>query len=172
MFALLHGNVELQNVYVPAGGDIPDPTLNDKFDYKLKFLRAMTRWGQARQETGARRILVGDLNIAPLETDVWSHQQLLKSVSHSPVEIALLEEFRKSGPWRDAVRQIIPPMNRFTVGGLPLKGLVCRRYGRRLDHVWVTEPLAKAIMETNVFREARGWHKSSDHAPVTVTLKI
>ncbi len=173
VFALLPGNVELHNLYVPAGGDIPDPTLNEKFDYKLKFLRAMTRWGQARQETGARRILVGDLNIAPLETDVWSHQQLLKSVSHSPVEIALLEEFRKSGPWKDAVRQIIPPHEPlYSWWSYRSKDWSAADKGRRLDHVWVTEPLAKAIMETNVFREARGWHKSSDHAPVTVTLKI
>jgi exodeoxyribonuclease-3 len=31
-------------------------------------------------------ILVGDLNIAPLETDVWSHKALLKVVSHTPIE--------------------------------------------------------------------------------------
>ena len=44
--------------------------------------------------------------------------------------------------------------------------------GRRLDHIWVTDPLADAIIEANVLREARGWCKPSDHAPVTVTLKI
>ena len=80
-------------MYVPVGGDIPDPKLNDKFDYKLKFLRSMTCWGQARQETAARRILVGDLNIAPREADVWSYKQLLRVVSHSPVEIDLVEKF-------------------------------------------------------------------------------
>ena len=79
VFALLPENIELHNVYVPAGGDIPDSKVNDKFDHKLKFLRAMTRWAEARQEADAQRILVGDLNIAPLETDVWSHKQLFES---------------------------------------------------------------------------------------------
>ena len=70
----------------------PDPDLDDKFDYKVKFLRAITHWGQGRQEIGAHRILAADLNIAPLETDIWSHEQLLRVVSHSPAEVAVLEK--------------------------------------------------------------------------------
>ncbi|MAI12249.1 MAG: exodeoxyribonuclease III [Rhodospirillaceae bacterium TMED167] len=173
VFAVLPGNIELHNVYVPAGGDVPDPKLNDKFDHKLKFLRAMTRWGLARQETGARRILVGDLNIAPLETDVWSHKQLLKIVSHTPVEVALFEKFRKSGPWMDAVRQIILPHEPlYSWWSYRSKDWSSADKGRRLDHIWVTAPLADSIVEANVLREARGWDRPSDHAPVTVTLTI
>ena len=173
VFALLPGNIELHNVYVPAGGDLPDSKVNDKFDHKLKFLRAMTRWAQARQEADARRILVGDLNVAPLETDVWSHKQLLKVVSHSPVEIELLEKLRKSGPWKDAVRQVILPHERlYSWWSYRSKDWSANDKGRRLDHIWVADPLAEAIIEANVLREARGWRKPSDHAPVTVTLKI
>ena len=173
VFAELPENIELHNVYVPAGGEIPDPKLNDKFDYKLNFLRAMIRWGQARQETGARRILVGDLNIAPLETDVWSHKRLLKVVSHSPIEVALLEKFRKSGPWKDAVREIILPHEPlYSWWSYRSKDWSAADKGRRLDHVWVTDPLAESVVEANIFREARGWDKPSDHAPVTVTLTV
>ncbi len=31
----------VHNFYVPAGGDIPDPALNPKFEHKLSFLDEM-----------------------------------------------------------------------------------------------------------------------------------
>ena len=34
----------LHNIYVPAGGDLPDPALNPKFRHKLDFLEAMDAW--------------------------------------------------------------------------------------------------------------------------------
>jgi exodeoxyribonuclease-3 len=116
---------------------------------------------------------VGDLNIAPLETDVWSHKQLQKVVSHTPVEVALLEKLRKSGPWRDAVRQVILPSEHlYSWWSYRSKDWSAANKGRRLDHIWVTEPLSHAVVEANILREARGWDKPSDHAPVTVTLEI
>src|SRR4249919_3269874 len=78
----------VHNVYVPAGGGLPDPALNPKFRHKLDFLEAMEAWFRAtRGKRGNRMILVGDLNVAPLPSDVWSHKQLLKVVSHTPAEV-------------------------------------------------------------------------------------
>ena len=75
----------VHNIYVPAGGDLPDPVLNDKFRHKLDFLEAMAAWfGGMRGKRRNRMVMVGDLNVAPLPTDVWSHKQLLKVVSHTP----------------------------------------------------------------------------------------
>ena len=80
--------VTLHNFYVPAGGDEPDREVNDKFGHKLDFLTEMTSWfAEAGNGHAERMVLVGDLNVAPLETDVWSHKQLLKVVSHTPIEI-------------------------------------------------------------------------------------
>jgi exodeoxyribonuclease-3 len=76
--AKLPDGTELHNFYVPAGGDVPDPSANDKFAHKLQFLDEMTEWFPEARDSGQPMILVGDLNIAPLETDVWSHKQLLK----------------------------------------------------------------------------------------------
>ena len=76
----------LHNFYVPAGGDIPDPALNPKFDHKLKFLDEMKACEPLHPRGDDRHILVGDLNVAPHENDVWSHKQLLKVVSHTPIE--------------------------------------------------------------------------------------
>ena len=76
--------IVLHDFYVPAGGDVPDRGLNPKFAHKLDFLDELRAWG-GRRVTGPA-ILVGDLNVAPLEHDVWSHKQLLDVVSHTPVE--------------------------------------------------------------------------------------
>ena len=69
----------LHNFYVPAGGDIPDPELNPKFDHKLKFLDEMKACEPLHPRGDDRHILVGDLNVAPYENDVWSHKQLIEN---------------------------------------------------------------------------------------------
>ena len=74
----------LHNFYVPAGGDEPDVDKNPKFRHKLDFLEEM-RSVRADHTGDTASVLVGDLNIAPLEEDVWSHKQLLKVVSHTPL---------------------------------------------------------------------------------------
>jgi len=104
------GPIELHNFYVPAGGDIPDRALNPKFAHKLDFVAEATLWFSARPPLG-RAILVGDLNIAPLETDVWSHRQLLKVVSHTPPETAGLAAWLRTG-FTDAVRHFVPAEQR------------------------------------------------------------
>ena len=69
----------------------PIQSLNEKFRHKLDFLDAMGAWfGGMRSKAKNRMIVVGDLNVAPLPTDVWSHKQLLKVVSHTPAEVERL----------------------------------------------------------------------------------
>src|SRR5882757_6314913 len=82
--------VTVHNFYVPAGGDEPDPAINEKFAHKLSFLDEMTAWTRTDAIAARRAILVGDLNIAPLENDVWSHKALLSVVSHTPIEVEKL----------------------------------------------------------------------------------
>ena len=84
------------------------------------MLRALPSWragleGSVRADKEPQRradklmILVGDLNIAPLASDVWNHKQLLKVVSHTPVEVAALDTLQSGLGWVDAVRRMIPP---------------------------------------------------------------
>ena len=131
----------------------------------------MARWWRGRQESGARRVIVGDFNVAPLETDVWSHKQLLKIVSHTPVEVDLLGAMQKSGPWIDAVREIIPPAEQlYSWWSYRNKAWPGSDKGRRLDHIWITEALRPHLTGAEVLRDVRGWEKPSDHAPVLITL--
>jgi exodeoxyribonuclease-3 len=169
--AVLPGNIELHNVYVPAGGDVPDPAVNEKFAYKLQFLDELTGWFGNGGVNGHKAILVGDLNVAPLETDVWSHKQLLDVVSHTPVEVARLEKLQASRRWVDAVRHFVPPDQKlFSWWSYRARDWSASDRGRRLDHVWVTPALAGALAKARVLREARGWELPSDHVPVIVDL--
>jgi exodeoxyribonuclease-3 len=164
----LPGNVELHNFYVPAGGDIPDPATNEKFAHKLQFVESVTRWFKTADKR-SRKILVGDLNIAPLETDVWSHQQLLDVVSHTPTEVTRLAKLQSSLGWIDAVRHFIPPTERlYSWWSYRARDWSASDRGRRLDHVWVTPALAPALAQAQVLRDARGWDSPSDHVPVIV----
>ena len=163
--------VEIHNLYVPAGGDVPDREVNEKFGHKLDFLAELTDWFKSGAAKSGQSILLGDLNIAPLETDVWSHKQLSKVVSHTPVEVEALDGLQESAGWIDAVRTVIPPSERlYSWWSYRARDWSASNRGRRLDHVWVTPDLAGHITKAEVLRGARGWKQPSDHVPVIVTL--
>jgi exodeoxyribonuclease III len=163
------GPLELHNFYVPAGGDIPDTEQNPKFAHKLAFLAEARNWFAARAAL-ARCIVVGDLNIAPLEHDVWSHKQLLTVVSHTPVEVEALGAWQKTG-FVDAVRHFVPKSEKlYSWWSYRNRDWRVSDRGRRLDHVWVTPDLVSALSDQAILKNARDWPQASDHVPVAVTL--
>lgn len=169
----LPGGIELHNLYVPSGGDVPDRDRNPKFAHKLDFLRELAAHWETPGVAKPRMIAVGDFNIAPLETDVWSHQQLLDVVSHTPIEVAALARLQASAGWVDAVRTVIPPERKlYSWWSYRARDWAASDRGRRLDHVWVTPALAPAIRGAVVLKEARGWPQPSDHVPVSVDLDL
>lgn len=169
--AFAGGAMRVHCLYVPAGGDEPDPAVNPKFDAKLRLLAAMKDFCAGISARGCG-VLVGDLNIAPYPEDVWSHRQLLDVVSHTPVETEGLEAARLSGPMADVVRQAIPvPEKLYTWWSYRARDWAASDRGRRLDHVWTTEDLATRVTKVDVVRAARGWERASDHVPIVVTFE-
>ena len=161
----------LHDFYVPAGGDVPDRGLNPKFAHKLDFLAELRAWGGKRVSGPA--ILVGDLNVAPLEHDVWSHKQLLDVVSHTPVETEALETLRGEAGWVDTARLLTPePEKIYTWWSYRSPNWELANKGRRLDHAWVSPDLAGTVRSVTVSRETRGWERPSDHVPVTLALEL
>lgn len=165
--------LEVHNFYVPAGGDEPDPTINDKFAHKLAFVDEMTKWFLSEPRAKGRSVLVGDINIAPLEHDVWSHKALQGVVSHTPIEIEKFNRARIAGEWCDALRKFVPENEKlYTWWSYRSPDWASANKGRRLDHVWVSPPLSDAVKAMRVNKDARGWERPSDHAPVKVDLVI
>ena len=168
--ARLGNGVTIHNFYVPAGGDIPDRAANVKFGQKLDYLTDMRDWFRA--EAPARAILVGDLNIAPREDDVWNHRQLLRIVSHTPVEVEHLAQVQEAGNWVDITRQDIPEGQLYSWWSYRAADWSAADKGRRLDHVWATRDIAAAGHGSRILRDARGWDQPSDHAPVLATFDL
>ncbi|HEX4180414.1 MAG TPA: exodeoxyribonuclease III [Caulobacteraceae bacterium] len=169
--------VEIQNFYIPAGGDIPDRELNPKFDHKLDFLERLTTIAAAR-DPKAPLIITGDLNVAPGEFDVWSHRQMLRVVSHTPVEIEAMERLKAAGQFIDLPREAIPePRKLFSWWSYRAADFRASNRGLRLDHIWVSPGLRDGAFRTGaasarVHDDVREWERPSDHAPVSADLAL
>jgi len=160
----------LENVYVPAGGDVPDREINSKFGQKLDFLGRMIRWSEDLRDP---TILTGDFNIAPLECDVWSHKQLIDVVSHTPVEIEILNRLKTSHDWVDLGRHFIAaPERLYTWWSYRAKDHTVGDRGRRLDHMWASPDVAAQAIAHRVHEPCRSWEKPSDHIPLVTEFRI
>jgi exodeoxyribonuclease-3 len=166
---------EVQNLYVPAGADIPDPEVNDKFAHKLDFVERMHDFYAARaaKRSALPLLVAGDINIAPEENDVWSHKQLLNVVSHTPVETDGLKRVLADGKLTDIARAKHPANEKlYTWWSYRAADWKLSNRGRRLDHLWADKRAAPLvdIASYRIHPEERGGEKPSDHVPVTVTI--
>ncbi len=168
--ARLPNGAVIHNFYIPAGGDIADREVNEKFGQKLDFLTEMR--DAFRADAPRKSILVGDLNIAPREDDVWSHKQLLKVVSHTPIEVDHLAQVQEAGNWVDVTRKDIPEGLLYSWWSYRARDWDEADKGRRLDHIWATADIANAAHSSRILRAARGWEQPSDHAPVFATIDL
>jgi exodeoxyribonuclease-3 len=169
----LADQVTIHNFYVPAGGDEPNPETNEKFAHKLAFLDEMQVAPDMRPGGADRAIVVGDLNVAPLEHDVWSHRQLLKVVSHTPIECEKLTAVQKAGEWFDVLRAFVPePAKLYTWWSYRASDWEAADRGRRLDHIWVSPAIADRVTDMKITRQARSWTQPSDHVPVTALIEL
>jgi len=169
----LRDPITIHNFYVPAGGDTPDPAANPKFAHKLTFLDEMRDCATLRPAVSERAILVGDLNVAPLEHDVWNHKQMQRVVSHTPIECEKLVAAQRAGGWVDSMRMQVPePTKLYTWWSYRSPDWATADKGRRLDHIWTSPMLADRVAAIAVAKTYRGALRPSDHVPVTATLEL
>jgi exodeoxyribonuclease-3 len=161
--------IDIHCVYIPAGGDIPDPDLNDKFVHKLDFVNDITRFFKNDYSTKSRVLVAGDFNIAPHEHDVWSHRQLLDVVSHTPIEVKKLSTFQASLNFIDTARAFVPlDQKSYTWWSYRNRDWRASNRGRRLDHIWTTPGFQKKLKRYSVLDDYRDGDKPSDHVPVVL----
>lgn len=169
--ANIDGKFELHNFYIPAGGDEPDIDINPKFLHKLQYCQEMKDWFLANRTKHEHIMLLGDLNIAPYENDVWSHKQLLKVVSHTEVEVNALLEIYNCLDFEDHIRKQIPMSEKaYSWWSYRNRDWKKSNRGRRLDHIWSTKKLSEKIIESYMLKEIRDWPKPSDHVPVVTVI--
>lgn len=159
----------VENVYIPAGGDVPDREVNAKFGQKLDFLDRMARWADAIDRP---TLLVGDFNIAPLECDVYDHKALLKVVSHTPIEVESLGRLADAHGWVDLGRKHIPAPQRNYSWWSYRSYWREKDQGRRLDHMWASPALAAQSRGHRFVEETRRWEQPSDHVPLITDFAL
>jgi exodeoxyribonuclease-3 len=168
--ATLPNGTRVHNLYIPAGGDIPDPEVNPKFKMKLNVLNDLTEWSD-KLGKGTNSIILGDFNIAPLEHDVWSHKQLLDVVSHTPIEVEKLTRLQNTIGWVDSVREFIPHYEKaYSWWSYRARDWDAADKGRRLDHIWLSPAIKTQLKAAHMPRAPRGWQQPSDHTPVLAVL--
>jgi exodeoxyribonuclease III len=169
--------VEVQNFYIPAGGDLPDRTLNPKFDHKLDFYEKLTA-ELSRRDPKAPLAVVGDLNVAPGEFDVWNHRYMSKVVSHTPIEVEAMTAMTDSLGFIDLLRETQPePEKLASWWSYRAQDFRQSARGLRLDHILVTPGLREAAFRSGgaaarVHEDVRAWERPSDHAPVSADLVL
>lgn len=162
---------ELHNLYIPAGGDEPDVTINPKFKHKLEVVDYLTQWFREHRSATKPIIAVGDFNIAPYEHDVWSHKQLLTVVSHTPIEVEKLSQMKASLGWIDTARHFVDSSEKlYSWWSYRNRDWKKSNRGRRLDHIWVTPVLTEKLHSYHTKIPARDWEKPSDHVPIMLCM--
>jgi exodeoxyribonuclease-3 len=169
--------VEIQNFYIPAGGDLPDRALNEKFDHKLDFYERLTA-ETARRDPRAPLVIAGDLNVAPGEFDVWNHRYMSKIVSHTPIEVEAMGRLMASLGFIDIVREAYPePQKLASWWSYRAQDFRMSNRGLRLDHLLLSPGLKDAAFRmgapaARVHDDVREWERPSDHAPVSCDLYL
>ena len=161
-------DLTIHNLYVPAGYDY-DGVNSVKFAHKIKYVEEMIEWNYANKPS--RSIFLGDVNIAPLDNDVWSHKQLLKEISHTPREIDLFKQWESSGNLIDAPRQFCSEDKKlYSWWSYRNRDYKKTNRGRRLDHFMLTSDIKSYLSASSYLYEYRSFDNPSDHIPIATKL--
>lgn len=132
----------------------------------------------AARDPKAPLAVVGDLNVAPGEFDVWSHRQMSRVVSHTPVEVEAFARLKASLGFTDLVREAVPePQKLFSWWSYRAQDFRASNRGLRLDHILISPGLREAAFRlgaaaARVHDDVREWERPSDHAPVSADFVI
>jgi exodeoxyribonuclease-3 len=166
LIAATIGGVRVVNVYVPNGQAVGA----EKYYFKLEWLKRLRAFFDSSYRTSERVLLCGDFNVAPEDRDVHSPMLWRGRILFSEPEKEALGRVMHWG-LVDAFRIHNQSDKEFSWWDYRA-GAFRRNLGLRIDHVWVSEALAKGSSGVLIDREPRRWEKPSDHAPVVAEFKL
>jgi exodeoxyribonuclease III len=164
---LLAGTVDgvrIVNVYIPNGASVG----SDKFEFKLEWMARLRAYLDGACDPTSDVLLCGDFNVAPEPIDVHDPKRWEGQVLFSEPERAALRVIDEWG-FVDAFRKQVKDGGNFSWWDYRA-GAFRRNWGLRIDHVWVSTPLARRTTDAWIDKETRTWDRPSDHAPVVVEL--
>jgi exodeoxyribonuclease-3 len=156
--------IRLWSLYVPNGRTLDDP----HFPYKLEWLDrlAAVTAETLENEPDLALALMGDFNIAPLDTDVWDINFFAGSTHVTPEERQAFEAFEQIG-LQDVVRPRIP--EGYTYWDYQQLRFP-RNEGMRIDFILGSEAFAEKVKSASIERDERKGEGPSDHVPVVVEI--
>lgn len=152
-------------LYLPNGNPYP----GEKFEYKLEWIKRLKKRANELIKMELPAILIGDFNIIPEEIDVYKPEKWIDDALFRKEVRKSFADLQKKG-WIDSLRILNPEKQVFTFWDYMYHSYD-RNAGMRLDHILISPYLASSLENSGVDSSVRGWEKSSDHAPVWITLK-
>jgi exodeoxyribonuclease-3 len=151
-------------IYLPNGNPAP----GTKFDYKLHWFGRLAAHAADLLATGMPVVLAGDFNVVPTDLDVYKPERWVDDALFRPEVREAFHRLVAQG-WTDALRAVHPGERIYTFWDY-FRNAWIRNAGLRIDHLLLSPPMADRLFSADVDREARGWEKASDHAPVWIEL--
>jgi exodeoxyribonuclease-3 len=150
--------------YFPNGQSLE----SEKFDYKLRWLAALTEWLRTELESHQRLVLAGDFNIAPEVRD--APPQCQDGILVSPPERAAFAALTALGLC-DAFRLFPQEENSYSWWDYRM-GAFRRNIGLRIDHILLSPALRERCRACVIDKAPRRHERPSDHAPVIAELDL
>jgi exodeoxyribonuclease-3 len=151
-------------LYLPNGNPAPGV----KLDYKLAWFERLKTHAARLIETGIPVVLTGDFNVMPTELDVYKPERWVDDALFRPEVRAAFHALVAQG-WTDAIRKLYPTEIIYTFWDY-FRNAYGRNAGLRIDHFLLSPEVNQRLLAGGVDHHVRGWEKSSDHAPVWITL--
>ena len=160
VMAVDYDGVRVVSVYVPNGQSVG----SDKYEYKLRWLQALTAWLEEELARTPRLAVLGDFNIAPEDRDVHDPELWRGKIHFSEPEKAALHRIFALG-FADAFRLFEQPERSYTWWDYRMMSFR-RKMGLRIDHILLSPELARQCRSCTIDTEPRKLERPSDHAPV------
>ncbi|WP_084125260.1 exodeoxyribonuclease III [Demequina sp. NBRC 110054] len=156
------GGVRVWSLYVPNGRGLNDPHYTYKLDFLAKLRDASSAW---KDEPTA---LVGDFNVAPLPTDIWSEEDSEAETHVTPEARAAFAELADHG-YEELSRRFLPAEGTYTFWDYKQLRFP-KGEGMRIDFIYASEPLAARATDVTIVRDERKGKGASDHVPVVLDI--